>query len=422
MRISKVAIVLFGVSACEGHSPPQRAVRLAADPSDTVIINSHLPTALPVHALDAEGHVVAGTPIRFAWAGGDALPVTEAGAVTCSRSGDLDVRAVLESLTTRVAVRCRLVEYVRIPGPIQFVLGDSELSRPRELAVGAYSADRRPVSTLTAKIVVADSHVATLRGTTLIPRSPGSTEVGVYIGDREAATGVHIYQRVNGLDALDTLLRVHPLQRAFAVPLRLEGATQYRQHLPPGHWMLVLLPLQDHYTASIRVRVDGAACGSNFLNDPGRLACDAGSHATVVVYRPFERRALAVPSGYLLVRGLFELDATRFVPRVLANQGSFTCVREFLAERGYHVRETSGDEHLLRADRREERLGTPARREWVEVRLVPDPSTGSLRGRAWAVDSYPAFDGGSRAPIATIVEPVEATVADAREALQKCGN
>ncbi len=422
MRISKLAIVLFGVSACEGHAPPHRAVRLATDPSDTVIINSHLPTTLPVQALDAAGQVVAAAPIRFAWAGGDALPVTETGAVTCSRSGNLDVRAVLESLTTRVFVRCRLVEYVRIPGPIQFVLGDSALSRPRELAVGAYGADRRPVATLTVKIAVADSHVAALRGTTLNPRSQGSTLVGVYIGDRHAATGVHVYQRVNGLDALDTLLRVHPERRAFAVPLRLEGATQYRQRLPPGHWMLALLPLQDRDATSIRIRVEGAACGSTFLNDPGRLGCDAGSNATVVVYRPFERRELAVPSAYLLVRGLFELDATRFVPRVLARNGSVTCVRAFLGERGYHVQQTAGDEHVIQAQRRTERLGTPARREWVEVRLVPDSSTGSLRGRAWAVDSYPAFDGSSRAPIATIVEPVEATVADARAALQKCGH
>ena len=43
---------------------------------------------------------------------------------------------------------CRefLVEYVQIQGPIQFVLGDSELGRPRAFPLGVYSADRRPVS------------------------------------------------------------------------------------------------------------------------------------------------------------------------------------------------------------------------------------------------------------------------------------
>src|SRR2546430_4743114 len=34
--------------------------------------------------------------------------------VTCTGSGDLHVRVVLDSLTSRVFVRCRLVEYVQI--------------------------------------------------------------------------------------------------------------------------------------------------------------------------------------------------------------------------------------------------------------------------------------------------------------------
>jgi len=422
MRTLKLGIVLFALSACEGRSAPRPAVRLAADASDTIIINSRWPRALPVHAFDAEGHIVPGAPIRFERVDGATIPVAGAGAVTCSRSGDLDVRAVLDSLTTRVFVRCRLVEYVMIEGPIQFVLGDSALSRPRELQVGAYGADRRPVSLFTASIGLADKRLALLRGDTVTPRLRGSTVVDVHIGDRDAATGVHIYQRVDGFDALDTLLHVHPLRRAFAVPLRLERGTQYRQRLPPGHWMLALLPLGDHDTAPIRIRADGASCASNLLNDPGRLGCDAGSHASVVMYAPLDRRELAATSAYLLVRELSYPHLPRFVPRVLATRGSLACVRQFLDERGYDVRGASPGQPLLRAERREERIGTPARREWIEVQLVPDSSEGSLRGRAWAVDSYPAFDGGSRAPDATVVEPLEATVADAQEALQKCGH
>ena len=120
MRMLKVAIVLFALSACEGRSVPRPAVRLAADASDTIIINRRWPRPLPVHAFDAEGHIVPGAPIRFERVDGATIPVAGAGAVTCSRSGDLDVRAVLDSLTTRVFVRCRLVEYVMIEGPIQF--------------------------------------------------------------------------------------------------------------------------------------------------------------------------------------------------------------------------------------------------------------------------------------------------------------
>ena len=138
MRILRVAFFLFGLGGCGGPSAPGPAVRLAA--SDTILINSHWPTALPVHALDAEGRTIVGAPILFERVDGAALPVTSAGAVTCAKSGDLSVRAVLETLATRVVVRCQLVEYVRIQG-MRFILGDSQLSRPRTLAAAAYTAD-----------------------------------------------------------------------------------------------------------------------------------------------------------------------------------------------------------------------------------------------------------------------------------------
>lgn len=420
MHIMRVAIVLAGFCACGGPSAPGPAVRVAADGSDTIVINSRWPTALPVHALDAEGRTVVAAPIRFEWMEGAALPVSGAGVVTCTRSGDLSVRAVLESLTTRLFVRCRLVEHVRVQGPMQFILGDSGLSQPRPLPFAAYSADGRPVSMFGATIGVANSRVATLRGTTVYPRSRGATVAGVHIGDRDAGTGIHIYQRVEALDALDTLLRLHPEQRFFAVPLRLESGTQHRQRLPPGSWMLSLLPDGDPGPAPIRIRVYGAACEAHLLNDPGRLGCEAGSHASVVVYRPFASPGPEVASAYLLVRWLFHPNPARFVPRVPARPGSLACVRQLLDERGYEV-QLSRDQHLLLAERREGRLGTDARREWIEVRLVPEAAEASLRGRAWAVDSFPAVDGRPGAPTGVVVEAAEMTLTDAREALQKCG-
>jgi len=330
------------------------------------------------------------------------------------------VRAVLESLTTRLLVRCRLVERVSIAGPIQFILGDSALSQPRSLVAQAYSPDGRPVSIFTVRVGVADSRVAMLRGTTLYPRSRGSTVVSVHVGDREAGTGVHIYQRVESLDALDTLLLVHPKQRSFAVPLRLEAGRQYRQSLPPGHWMLAMLPAEDHGQHPIRMELDSAVCALNLLNDPRRLGCEAGSRATVVVYRPSVRDEPAMASGYLLVRWLHSPNPARFVPRVPAAPGSLDCAEEFLAMQGYAVRIVSSARHLLRAGTRESRLGTAARREWIEVQLVSDAPSATLRARAWAVDSYPTFGGEQRASSGLVVEPAEVTVTDAREALQRC--
>ena len=127
--------------------------------------------------------------------------------MTCTRPGDLAVRASLGSLTVRVFVRCRPVQYVRIPGPLQFILGDSEMNRPLPLPVEAYGADSRRVVVFAGSADVLDSGVATLRGLILYPRARGITLAGAYIGDRTAAIGVHIYQRVSTPTALDTLLR-----------------------------------------------------------------------------------------------------------------------------------------------------------------------------------------------------------------------
>ena len=280
-------------------------MRLATGRSDTVIVNSRRATPLSIQALDAAGRAVAGAPIRYAWAGGDSLPVDTAGTVTCTRSGDLAVRVSLGRISARVFVRCRPVEYVRFPGPVQFILGDSEMNRPVPLPVSAYGADGRLVVVFAGRAEVPDSGVATLRGLILYPRSRGITHAGVYIGERAAWTGVHVYQRVDTLAALDTLLRVDPQQRLFAVPLRLEGGEFTRQRLPPGGWMLTMLPEEDHDANGIRLRIEGAACQANLLNTPRRFGCWAGPNAAVVIYRPFASRQTPAESGYLLVRWLF---------------------------------------------------------------------------------------------------------------------
>lgn len=291
--------------ACGAHAPSGPPIRLSAGASDTVVVNSRHPTPLPVHVLDAAGRTVAGAPVRYAWLSGDSLPVTPTGDVTCTRSGDAAVGAASGRLTTRLLVRCRVVEYVRLPGPLQFVLGDSALSRPFPLPVAAYGADGRPVTLLTGSARVRDSSVATLRGLTLYPRARGITIAGTHFGDRDAAMGVHVYQRVGTLAALDTLLRVRPKQRLFAVPLRLERGEYRRQALPPGEWMLAMLPESDSTAERVRLRIDGARCTDHFLNAPRRWGCSAGPGASVTVYRPFGRVEVPAASGYLLVRQLF---------------------------------------------------------------------------------------------------------------------
>ena len=305
MRILTGTIALLSVCACDVRSTAGPVVRLVAGTSDTIVVNNRLPTLLPVHALDAAGRAVAAPPIRFKWVDGDSLPLDTIGTVSCTRPGDLGVRATLGNLAIRVVVRCRPVQYVRIPGPLQFVLGDSEMTRPLLLPVTAYGSDGRPVVVVAGSVDVLDTAVARLRGLTLYPRSRGITLVDAYIGDHSASIGVHIYQRVSTLAALDTLLRVPPNQRLFAVPLRLESGQFYRQRLPPGGWMLTMLPEEDKDPNGIRLRIEGAACQANFLNTPRRFGCGVGTSGSVVIYRPFRQRETPVATGYLLVRWLF---------------------------------------------------------------------------------------------------------------------
>jgi hypothetical protein len=419
MRILRLAVLLLGADACRA-SRPGPPVRLAGDISDTIIVNSRWPQRLPVHAFDPKGRIVVGAPIRFERVDGADVPIASAGGVKCTTSGDLSVLAVLDSLRTRVFVRCRLVDTVQVQGPIQFVLGDSEFGRPRAFPLAVYGSDGRPVSLFTASIFLVDSDVAKLRGTTIYPQSRGVSLVWVHIGDHEGGTGVHIYQRVGGLDALDTLLRVHPGRRQFAVPLLMKSGTQFRQRLPPGGWMLTMLPREEHGPNPIRVFVDRAVCDSNFLNDPGRLACTAGSHASVIVYRPFSKPVSAPASAYLLVRALAVGDPRRFVPRVRATPGDLACVKHLLEARDYELRRESSADRLIQLNRPGS-LGTAARREWIEVRFVADGADSTLRGRVWALDSYPADNVGPRDKNPVLVEPAAVTLTDAREALKQCG-
>jgi hypothetical protein len=180
MRVLAATIVLL--CACERQPQPGPPVHLVAGASDTVVVNSRYPMALPVRALDAMGRTVAGAPIRYTWAGHDSLPVTATGAVTCTRSGDFAVRAALGPLTLRLVVQCRRVEYVRMSGPLQFVLGDSALSQPFAIRFVAYGADARPIAPVMAGVSVGNTGIASFRGLLLSPREREITWANVRVG------------------------------------------------------------------------------------------------------------------------------------------------------------------------------------------------------------------------------------------------
>lgn len=303
--------LLCGVVAClTACGPSSRTVlpaQLSTGASDTVVINSYGPTLLGMRALDAAGRPIPDAPIRYARVrGADIALADSTGAATCSRPGDAVIRASLGPLARHLVVRCRPVEHVRLPGPVQFILGDSLLSRPQPLPVEAYARGGQRVTLLAGSAQIADSNIVGLRGITLYPRKRGITVAGVQVGGRSAGIGVHIYHRVSDLKALDTLLSVPPAERLFAVPLRLERGQYRRQRLPPGGWMLAMLPevpAPDSASGAIRLRIEGAACQANFLNTPRRFGCRAGPEAAVVVYLPLGSPD-SVATADLLVRRL----------------------------------------------------------------------------------------------------------------------
>jgi hypothetical protein len=299
------AAMIAAVVGCGHPLSSGEAASLAAGTSDSLVVNSRHPTPLRVRAFDAAGQVVQGAQIRYERVDGDSLTVTQTGDVTCARSGDMTVRATLGRLSTRLVVQCRLVEYVRLPGPLQFVLGDTALSRPFALPLAAYDANGHPIVRYTAALFLKDSGIARLHGLMLSPQSRGITGIGAHIGDRDAWIGLHVYQRVGDLAALDTLLRVPDRQRLFAAPLRLSGGDLLRQRLPRGQWMLTMLPESDTSQDRILLRVEGGRCTEHLFGSLRRWGCTAGDSTTVVVYRSFGHATPRESTGYLLVRWLF---------------------------------------------------------------------------------------------------------------------
>ena len=200
----------------------------------------------------------------------------------------------------------RRVSYLRIPGPVQFVLGDPVLGAPRRLPVEGYARDGGRVTGLEGTVGVRDPEIATLQGLTMTPHLPGATIAWANAAGRGAGIGVHVYGRVASLAALDTVARIPPTRRLVAMPLRLLPGEFVRQALPPGGWMLSMLPEADTALGGPRLRVEGAHCAP--VLTPRRFVCDAHAGATIIVYRPVtevsDGAAEVADNGTLLARWL----------------------------------------------------------------------------------------------------------------------
>jgi hypothetical protein len=233
---ARVAVVLLGVALVPTvavialllrNGPPVRLVvdgQHGAAVSDGIVLNTRRPVQLTLRVLDAKGHLLPSTDVRYRWAAGIPLKVSPAGVVTCKHPGDATVRASLGAVETSVLLRCRSVKEVKAQMGMNFVVGDSG----KDLRFAALAPNGWPVDLLAGEVHVLDSTVATLNGTRIRPVAPGRTSVIVRIGDGESWTRVSVYEPVRTLEGL------RRDQRLVVAPVRLARGDTIRWLLPMG--------------------------------------------------------------------------------------------------------------------------------------------------------------------------------------------
>jgi hypothetical protein len=299
LQCAALSMVVMSLAACRDHRP----AALSAGPSDTILVNSYERSALPVRAVDRSGRVVPFVPIRYVRTAGDEFGLSADGKVGCGRRGEMVIRAEGDRLSRSFLVRCRPLKGFLLPGPVQFVLGDSALSQPIEIPLFAYDSGGRAVTMVGGMMKVLNPAVAGARGSTVFPRTRGVTLLGAWAGRKNAFTGVHIYQRVDAA-ALDSLPRIDASQRQFAVPVALARDEERRIALPRGTWMVTTLGMPGQAPEALRVRFENATCTPGILSDLNRYSCQCRAGAVAIVTRLDQSDAAAM-TGYLLVRGFF---------------------------------------------------------------------------------------------------------------------
>lgn len=251
------------------NGPPDRLVG-TGDAVDGLIVNDTRPVQLSMQVLDAAGHVLPSSGVRYRWESGAPASVTPAGVVTCAHAGDAFLRASLGAVATSIRLRCRPVHDVRAPAMLDLVVGGPSEDIPFE----ALDVGGRHVSLLAGQIAVGDTTVVTLTGSRIRGRAPGRTWVTVRVGDHDSFSTVNVYER--GL----TPERIRPGQH-LAVPVRL-GPGELRQwRIPVGRYFLRILP-EAGGGATPRLAVVDADCAQAV----GHLICQAWQGTSVIAYYP----------------------------------------------------------------------------------------------------------------------------------------
>jgi hypothetical protein len=270
-------------------SEPKTPARIVGGLRDTVVINERQPARIRVRVFDVSGKSLPDTGVQFVALDGNNPEVSPDGVVHCLHSSDFRARASIGSISTTITVRCRPVKTVHIDGPIQFLLPDTG----QDMRVSAFDLDGKPVDVMIGKTSIGDTTIATISDLRITPESPGATIAGARFGNQSAGVGVHVYERATSLDPL------FGGKEYIGIPLRLPGGAFRTWQLPPGTWMLTMIPEEDN--EGLALRIEGAACSPVFLT-PRRLGCLVKKSATVTVYNRSASPNAPDKTGSLLVR------------------------------------------------------------------------------------------------------------------------
>jgi hypothetical protein len=209
--------------------PPASLLVGAGIGSDGIVVNNLGPVQLSMRVLDARGHHLARTEVRYQRISGAPIQVSTRGVIKCTRPGDAIVRASLGPLHRDFVIHCEPVRTIRDAGWGNFVVGQPAGT----LTVDAIGLDGQPVTRIAARLRVEDSTIATLDSSgRLRPLRPGQTWTDIEIGDRRAGAFVTVYEPVRTFEGL------RPDQRWVVAPIHLTSGESLRWPLPTGVFFL----------------------------------------------------------------------------------------------------------------------------------------------------------------------------------------
>jgi hypothetical protein len=214
------------------NGPPASLLVAGGIDSDGIVVNNLGPVQLSMLVLDARGHRLARTEVRYQRISGP-VQISTRGVIKCTRRGDAIVRASLVPLHRDFVIHCEPVRKIRDAGWGNFVVGGPA----GMLSVDAIGLDGQPVTRIGARLRVEDSTVASLDSSgRLRPLRPGETWIDIEIGDRRAGAFVTVYEPVNTFEGL------RPDQRLVVAPIRLARGASIRWPLPTGAFFLTFSP------------------------------------------------------------------------------------------------------------------------------------------------------------------------------------